>query len=166
METFEDIYLLLGTNLGNRLNNLTRAQQYLEESAGKIIKRSSVYETKAWGKSNQPDFLNQVIILQSHLNPGQLLDQIHTIENQLGRIRKEKWGERFIDIDILYYKSEVTQLPHLTIPHPEIQNRRFTLVPLCEIASNFIHPVLNKTQLALLETCTDHLPVIFFSPNS
>ena len=151
--------LLLGTNLGDRWSNLDRCRMAIERNVGRIIQQSSVYETAAWGKTNQPDFLNQVVIIESQLSPALLLKTILQIEHDLGRKRIEKWGARIIDIDILYYNSEVTNLPELTIPHPEIANRMFTLLPLAEVAKDLIDPVSLLTVEEMLDRCSDHTQV-------
>ena len=155
------IYLLLGSNLGDRRKKLSDAGELINKQAGEIIKYSGVYETAAWGKTSQPAFLNQVIEISSQLTPGQLMSTIHLIENKLGRVRREKWGERIIDIDVLYFGNTILNDQHLTIPHPEIASRRFTLVPLVEIAPDFIHPLLLKSNSALLEECKDELTVYY-----
>lgn len=153
------IYLLLGTNLGNREANLFRAQELLT-GHGIIIKRiSSVYETAAWGIEEQPAFLNQVIEVDTTHIPQILLRTILHIEEDMGRVRDQKWAERLIDIDILYFKDQVIESEELIVPHPEIPNRRFTLLPLAEIAENEMHPGLQQTQLQLLERCPDSLKV-------
>jgi 2-amino-4-hydroxy-6-hydroxymethyldihydropteridine diphosphokinase len=154
--------LLLGSNQGNRAEQLQTAAHKIEQSIGAIEKYSSFYETAAWGKTDQPDFLNQVIVLKSILNPIQALATIHAIEIEMGRERIIKWGERVIDIDILYADDLVVNLPHLRIPHPEIQNRKFVLTPLVEIMPNYVHPVLHKTNLELLQACNDSLLVKLF----
>ena len=158
--------LLLGTNLSDRWNNLTRCRAAIEEQVGNIKRYSAVYETAAWGKTDQAPFLNQVVIVDTHLSPVNLLKVIHNIEHQLGRIRKEKWGARIIDIDILYYDSDIISLPELTIPHPEIKNRRFTLTPLEEIAPEFIDPSTRFTVQEMLERCKDHSHVSKCQPTT
>jgi 2-amino-4-hydroxy-6-hydroxymethyldihydropteridine diphosphokinase len=155
----DGIYLLLGSNLGDRRVNLKRARYIVEKKIGKIRDSSSIFVTEAWGKRDQPIFLNQVILIKSNLAPLDLLAGLQTIELKLGRIRHETWGERIIDIDILYYNDLVLKLPSLTIPHPEIPNRRFTLAPLAALAPDFIHPVLCKTNAELLDICQDMLAV-------
>lgn len=155
MQTF----LLLGGNLGDRLLNLKLASQAILATCGEITKSSSIYETLAWGVTEQPNFLNQVIEVDSKLNPYELLAQINKIEKDLGRKRHQRWHERTIDIDILYYGNECVNSEALTIPHKELHNRKFTLVPLVEIAPNFVHPILKKTNLALLQSCMDELEV-------
>ncbi len=153
-------YLLLGTNIGDKKHNLLQARELINERIGEIIVPSAIYQTSAWGKEDQDDFLNQVLAVDTVLNPEQLLAQCLDIEKDLGRVRFEHWGERLIDIDILYYEDQVITSQRLTIPHPEIQNRKFTLVPLIEIAPNYIHPKLNQTNKNLLALCKDPLEVI------
>jgi 2-amino-4-hydroxy-6-hydroxymethyldihydropteridine diphosphokinase len=152
-------YLLTGGNLGNRQKHLAAAVQFIEEQCGTIALASSIYETAAWGKNDQPPFLNQVLELQTQLKPRPLLKKILHIEKQIGRIREEKYGPRIIDIDILLFNDEIHQYPSLQVPHPELQNRRFALAPLAEIASGITHPVLKKTITELLAICPDALEV-------
>ncbi len=152
-------FLLLGSNLGDRAKVLAQAQQEISLIIGTVINNSSIYETLAWGVEEQPAFLNQVLLVETKLNPQNLLKAINGIENDLGRVRYKKWGERLIDIDILYFDNEIVNDANLTIPHPEIINRRFTLVPLVEMASDFVHPSLGKTQTELLAECGDKLEV-------
>lgn len=152
-------YLLLGTNLGDRKRNLSSACASIEKYLGKIIQKSSIYESDAWGFHDQPSFYNQVLKIKTILSPEELLKRISHIEKNMGRIRQEKWKERLIDIDILYYDNKIINDTQLVVPHPEIQNRKFTLVPLCEISPHEFHPVLKKTNLQLLEGLTDPLGV-------
>lgn len=153
-----DIFLLLGSNLGNREANLARARKEIL-SVAQITEVSSVYRTSPWGKTDQPEFLNQVLAAKTKAGPEELLDQLLGIETQLGRTREEKWGSRIIDIDILFYKDMVISKERLNIPHPGIVHRRFTLVPLCEIAPDLVHPVLKTTIKDLLEACEDPMKV-------
>ena len=153
------IYLLLGSNLGDRREKISLACELINEFAGKIVKYSRIYETAAWGRTSQPAFLNQVVEIESHSKPKQLLNILQEIENKLGRVRRDKWGERVIDIDILYYGDLITQQKHLSIPHPEIPSRRFTLIPLVEIAADFINPLHMKSNSELLRECNDELMV-------
>jgi len=153
------IYLLLGTNLGNRFANLQRAKEILTSHVIIVKRESKIYETAAWGVSEQPSFLNQVIEVDTGKSPERTLKICQMIEDQMGRIRTEKWGARLIDIDILYFNSHEYSTEQLTIPHPEIPNRRFTLIPMAELAPNMIHPSLNKTQEELLVACQDSLEV-------
>ncbi len=153
------VFLLLGSNLGNRFEVLLKAQKEISSSVGTVVNESSIYETLAWGIENQPDFLNQVLLVETHLSPQELLVAINEIEQDLGRVRHQKWGERLIDIDILYYENQIINTNNLIIPHPEIINRKFTLVPLVEIAPDFVHPGLGNTQEELLKVCSDELEV-------
>ena len=145
------VYLLLGSNLGNRKEILDKAIKLLSQKVGVVILQSKDYETSPWGVTDQPDFLNLVVSIQTKLKPLQILEITQSIENQLGRIRKEKWGARLIDIDVLFYGNEIIDEPNLKIPHPLLQERDFTLSPLAEIAPDFVHPVLGKTILELRE---------------
>ena len=159
----DGIYLLLGTNLGDKLSNLQRGKTGVEELMGPIIKQSSVYKTAAWGIENQDAFLNQVIKIQSELSPEQILDKIFIVEKSMGRVRLGKWMERIIDIDLLYYHNKIIKTHQLQVPHKELQNRNFTLAPLVEIAAAEIHPVFKKTQKELHELCKDKLEVVLLN---
>lgn len=154
------VYLLLGSNLGNRLENLEKARQHISRQAGPIVTTSSVYETAPWGNENQGMFYNQVVEINTTLAPHVLLSNILVTETVLGRIRgSEKFGPRVIDIDMLFYNDEILNTPELTLPHPALHNRRFALVPLHEIAASMVHPVFQKTIGTLLAECPDTLPV-------
>lgn len=150
-------YLLLGSNLGNRMKYIASAISEIEAKLGSIGRRSSLYQTASWGKHDQPDFLNQVIELNTSLEPKDLLSGILGIESDLGRKRIEKWGSRTIDIDILIYDDQIVNEPELIIPHPYLAFRRFCLMPLCEIAPEFLHPVLKKNIQELLLELSDDL---------
>lgn len=155
----EGIFLLLGSNQGDKRLSLDDARGAIIDRIGPIVNASSIHVSSAWGHTEQPDFLNQVIEIKTELDPFQLLEVIHTIEIDLGRIRFEKWGPRVIDIDILYYGSQLIQREDLIIPHLGIPARRFTLEPLNEVAPDFVHPVLLKTNAELLKLCNDSLGV-------
>jgi 2-amino-4-hydroxy-6-hydroxymethyldihydropteridine diphosphokinase len=163
MSFMNNVYLLTGGNMGDRLHYLQKAYQLVESKAGTIVKKSSIYETAAWGFTEQQAFLNQVLCIDTTLEPGELLQQLLAIELHLGRERLEKMGPRLIDIDILFFGNENVSTSNLVIPHPRIAQRRFVLTPLNEIASHFIHPVLNKTIHELLSVCTDQLEVKVYS---
>jgi 2-amino-4-hydroxy-6-hydroxymethyldihydropteridine diphosphokinase len=152
------IFLLLGSNLGDRLRNLSDAATHINAFAP-VLRKSSVYVTGAWGNNNQPDFLNQVIEVDTGLSAGALLQNTLGAEMKMGRNRIEKWGPRTIDIDILFFRDSIVDLADLKIPHPQIQNRKFTLVPLRELAPDLIHPVFKKSITRLDEECTDTLEV-------
>jgi len=152
-------YLLTGGNMGDRAANLARARVLLESQCGKIVAASSLYETEAWGKTDQPAFLNQALELETALKAPQLIRRILKVEKQMGRIREEKYGPRIIDIDILLFNDETFYYHFLRLPHPEMQNRRFALLPLAEIAPDVMHPVLHKSVRELLELCPDKLAV-------
>jgi 2-amino-4-hydroxy-6-hydroxymethyldihydropteridine diphosphokinase len=158
--------LLLGTNLGDRWGNLSRCKSKIETEIGAIISSSSVYETAAWGEAEQPAFLNQVVMVDCPQAPMALLRTIKNIETGLGRVRKRKWGERIIDIDILYYDDWQMESEELTIPHPEIKNRRFTLIPLVQISPDFRDPEQGMTVRELLARCQDRLAVNKIENNS
>ena len=148
-------YLSLGSNEGNREQWLAKACALLADSCGALAQRSAIYETAAWGLTDQPAFLNMAVSLQTSLDPAALLAGILSIELSLGRQRIIKWGPRIIDIDILFYNNLIINTPTLTIPHPFLHERRFVLAPLAEIASGYIHPVFNKSVSELLAACTD-----------
>lgn len=152
-------YLLLGSNLGDSKKYLHDASDNIEREIGVITGRSSLYQTASWGKQDQPDFINQVISVDTNLLPKELLNVILEIELELGRQRMEKWGSRTIDIDILLYDNNVVNDPDLTIPHPYLHERRFSLMPLSEIAPEIIHPLYNRSIKELLDNLSDNLLV-------
>ncbi len=155
----DGIFLLLGCNIGDRIQRFREAEEQLALRQVYVLQRSSMYETAAWGPIPQDDFLNCVIQVLTKHPPLELLEIILETEEAMGRKRTEKWGPRLIDIDILYYNDEVIRTDALSIPHPFIPERRFTLEPLAEIAGDFIHPVLKKDQRTLLAECADPLEV-------
>lgn len=155
----EIIYLLIGSNLGNKRLNLEQARDRISRELGPVITASSIYKTAPWGKSDQPDFYNQAVMVNTILTPAKALEKIQSIELTMGRTRHEKWGSRIIDIDILFWGERSINASNLTIPHPEIPNRKFVLITLAEINSNFIHPTLNRSVSELLKSCPDTLVV-------
>jgi 2-amino-4-hydroxy-6-hydroxymethyldihydropteridine diphosphokinase len=152
-------YLLIGGNLGDRRENLGHAAKMIAAKVGTVLLASSLYETEAWGVTDQPPFLNQVLLVETKLDPKQVLEAILAIEREMGRKRMEKFGPRTIDIDILFFNDVVMHENSLTIPHPQLHLRRFTLAPLNEIAPQFVHPVFNKSISHLLEQLADPLVV-------
>ena len=154
-----ELFLLLGSNIGDKRNILRKALWEIEQRIGEIYKTSGLYETEPWGMSDQENFVNQMVVVKTELEGAAILQTVLDIELKLGRHRKQKWGPRTIDIDIIYIGSEIIVSPELKVPHPEIENRKFTLIPLCEIAGSFIHPVLNITSLEMLSRCEDTLKV-------
>jgi len=154
------IYLSLGSNLGDRLNNLRKAISLLPPKV-KVSQQSSIYETEPWGYTDQPTFLNQVIKAETDLEPTSLLAFVKSLETSLGRQESFRFGPRSIDLDILFYDKFVMNTPQLTIPHPRIAERAFILVPLAEIAPDLVHPILNKT-IQLLKTNVDSTSVDLF----
>lgn len=153
------VYLLIGGNLGDRIENLAIARSFIDAELGKIIKSSSVYETAAWGQTEQPEFLNQVLLIKTKLTAAKLMQLILSIENKMGRIRSQKNASRIIDIDILFFNDEIINQANLTIPHTEIQDRKFALIPLSEIAADMVHPVFKQSIKNLLSTTKDKLEV-------
>jgi bifunctional UDP-N-acetylglucosamine pyrophosphorylase/glucosamine-1-phosphate N-acetyltransferase len=144
-------WLCLGSNLGNPGEQLNSACERLEKNGVEIALRSSVKDTKPWGKTDQPDFVNQVLKVKTSMGPFELLSLIHEIENEMGRVRTELWGPRVIDIDILFYEDTIMETPQLTLPHPYLHLRRFCLELLCEVEPDLVHPVLKQTMKELNE---------------
>jgi 2-amino-4-hydroxy-6-hydroxymethyldihydropteridine diphosphokinase len=159
-------YLLLGSNLGNRLQYLQQASVFTEQLCGAIIQWSAIYETEAWGIKEQNSFLNQAIQIQTLLEPQKLMQTLLSIEEKLGRKRIQKLGPRIIDIDILLLNDEVIKTPSLKVPHPYLPERRFALTPLAEIAGEIIHPILKESIKQLLIKCTDESDVYKIAQHS
>ena len=153
------IYLGIGGNKGNRSKYLEQARLLISNELGTIIKTSTIYQTAAWGKTNQQDFYNQVLFVKSPLSPTESIKKCLVIETALGRERSNKWDSRTIDIDILFYNHEIINSKNLQVPHPYLHERNFVLVPLHEIAPHFIHPVFRKKILTLLKQSPDQLAV-------
>lgn len=158
---FAKVVLILGGNRGDRKELINQAVRFISEK-NHLVASSAIYETQAWGNVAKGNFLNQVIQIETSVSPEKLLEQVQEIEKKLGRKRTETWGDRTMDIDILYFEDEVIQTPNLTIPHPFIQDRRFVLVPLTEILPDMIHPTLGKSNRTLLEECQDLCEVEIF----
>jgi len=150
------VYLNTGSNDGDRLSNLYRAKEFIEHRIGNLISISHIYETEPWGYASIKSFYNQCLYLESTLEPENILMGIIGIEREMGRIRSgESYTDRIIDIDILFYNNLIINTKELTIPHPRLHERRFVLVPLAEIAEDFIHPVFEKSIIRLLQECED-----------
>ena len=154
------LFLITGGNIGDRKKNLETAAALIQKQIGKIIRLSALYETEAWGIMNQPPFYNQVLEIETLLSPREVLHLILKIEEEMGRKRSIKNAARNIDIDILFFNNEIINEHNLTIPHPEIINRRFVLLPLLELEPQKIHPALNKSIQELLSETKDKLKVI------
>lgn len=157
------VYLLTGGNVGNRQQYLQKSALLITTGCGKIVQQSSLYETAPWGKTDQPAFLNQALLLHTLLAPDELMKTLLQIEKTIGRTRTEQYGPRTIDIDILLFNRQIIHTPLVTVPHPQMANRRFVLQPLNEIAPGYMHPVLLQSIAQLLELCPDPLPVKKFS---
>lgn len=155
-----NVFLGLGSNVGDRAANLKVAADLITKNVGKIAKKSHLYETQPWGNTDQESFLNQVIMINTTLDPRDLLEKISKIERELGRERREKWGPRPLDIDILFYGKRVIRDKGLEIPHPELHKRAFVLVPLMEIAPELEHPILKKQVDELYMACDDLSEVV------
>lgn len=155
----QKVILLLGGNSENTFHIMEKAVLLLQKEIGLLIKDSAIYQTAAWGPVPQPDFLNKVIILNTNLPPVYLLKKLLLIETRLGRRRTLKYGPRTIDIDLLFYGRRIIKHKDLIVPHPEIQNRKFVLLPCNEIIPRFMHPVFNMTIQNLLNVTKDTLDV-------
>lgn len=150
------VFLGIGGNIGNKQVNFDKVYRIIKNELGEITKSSSVYETPPWGFEARENFWNQVLFIETEYSPYELLQKIHDIENSFGRIREsEKYNSREMDIDILYFDKLEIETESLILPHPRIPHRLFVLVPLAEIAPEFIHPVLQLTNVQMLENCSD-----------
>ena len=158
-------YLLIGGNIGDRLGFMAAAKEKMKQKGIELIRQSSIYETAAWGITDQPSFLNQVLEIGTTLTAEELLSELLSIEHELGRIRTEKNGARTIDIDILYFQRQLIDVPGLSIPHDRISIRRFVLVPLAELIPDFIDPKTSKSILEMLNNCSDTLEVAVYEKN-
>lgn len=144
-------YVALGSNLGDREENLRTALKHLQENGVEVIKTSTFIETEPYGVTDQPGFVNAVCQVETELAPLELLHLLLSIEQEMGRVRLRRWGERNIDLDLLLYEDACVVSEELTLPHPDMQNRDFVLIPLAEVAGEVVHPVLRKTIKLLKE---------------
>lgn len=161
----QKVILLLGSNMGSREAQMAKAIALLEREVGKIILQSGMYETDAWGKTDQPPFLNLCVVIETKLSPQDVLVKNLLIEKEMGRVRDEKWGTRVIDIDILFYGDKIVDEKNLKIPHPEFEKRKFAIVPLKEMLPEFLHPVTKKSIKEIYSRCPDKLGVRCISIN-
>jgi len=153
--SMNNAYLMIGGNLGDRLANLNNAKIEIELHCGKILSSSAIYETAAWGFTEQPPFFNQALQVETTLSATELMQQLLSIELSLGRERLLPLGPRSIDLDIIYFNNEIIQTDVVTIPHPRMEQRNFVIIPLNEIAPNYLHPILNLPTSTLLKQCKD-----------
>ncbi len=156
-------HLSLGSNLGNKLNNILLAKEIIGRKTGKIVSESSVYKTSPWGTDSDNFYLNQVIKIETILTPHELINKILKIEIEVGRIRtNKKWEDRIIDIDILFHSDFIIHSDNLILPHPLLHKRKFVLIPLNEIDKNLMHPILNKSISEILSICSDESSVSLY----
>jgi 2-amino-4-hydroxy-6-hydroxymethyldihydropteridine diphosphokinase len=153
------VYLGIGGNLGDKWQNIIDCKQFIAAQIGPILQASKVYQTKAWGNHDQADFYNQVLICNTTYDCTEVLHICQQIEAQLKRQRIQKWGERTMDIDILFFNDAIIHQENCTIPHPHLHQRKFVLVPLQEIDAQFVHPVFHKSIDTLLKECSDELDI-------
>lgn len=155
-----EVFLSIGSNNGNRFLNIMKSVIELEKMpAFEIINISSTYKTEPYGYKEQKEFLNLIVKLNTNLSPKEVLGELNRIELEIGRIREEKWREREIDIDILFYEDNRINEGGLIIPHSDMHNRRFVLEPFCEIEPEYLHPVIGKTMQELMSELKDDLKV-------
>lgn len=156
----ESVFVLLGSNLGDREHLVNQACKMIGERCGKIVAESSLYESEPWGFQSEHWFLNQVVEVQTQLSPDEMMRQLLEIEKELGRDRStphEGYVSRPMDLDILYWGDGlIVEGQHVIVPHPRLHQRRFTLLPLCDIAPDYVHPIMKKTNLQLLDECQDN----------
>ncbi len=159
------VVLLIGSNIGDRLSYLEKAETEITVELGRIVRQSSIYETASWGNTSQENFLNRVLIIESTLAANEMMKKIISIEEKMGRRRTAKWEPRIIDIDILFFNNEIISKEDLIIPHPHLHERKFTLIPLTELIPDYLHPVLKKSVAELLSGLNDPLEVKKISTN-
>lgn len=149
------VYLQLGSNLGDRKQLLQDAILAIEKRVGSLVDKSKVFESTPWRVEGQENYLNQIIKVKTTLSAEDVLNIVLDIEKQLGRVRIEKWGERLIDIDIIFYNDDIIETSNLCVPHKHMHERMFVLVPLNDLSPDLLHPIYNKTIKELIEVCRD-----------
>lgn len=150
------VFLSIGGNLGNKRANFDKVYTHIQNELGCIVLRSSVYETPPWGFDSEDSFWNQVLCIETLLNPSEILEKIKNIDAAYGRKRNsEGYSSREMDVDILYFEDKIIETENLTIPHPLLHKRLFVVVPLAEIAPDWVHPVLKLTSVDMLNNCED-----------
>ncbi len=159
MNKLEKIYLHTGSNMGQKEEHLAWARLLIDKNIGSITAQSELYETEAWGFTDQPNFVNQALEVVTKLPPDELMDQILSIELEMGRVRDQKWAPRLIDIDIIFYGDQIIKTENLIVPHPFMHERNFVLIPLLEIAEKFVHPVFKMSIGELYDRSKDLLNV-------
>ena len=160
-DSIHTAYVALGSNLGDKEANLRKALELLEERGVEIVKTSTFISTEPYGVTDQPQFLNGVCEVRTSLVPLALLHTLLEIEQEMGRVRLRHWGERNIDLDLLLYEDVVLDTGELKLPHPDMQNRDFVLLPLAEIAPKLVHPILQKSIEELSNLYISKRAVIF-----
>ena len=158
----ENIFLGLGSNQGDRELNLKNSIKLLNSRVGKVLNTSGIYESEPWGVKNQNYFLNQVIEIETHIDPNDLLNICKNIEYYMGRKPEIRWGKRVIDIDILYYQSKIINQEKLIIPHKLMHERNFVMIPLNDLNENHLHPILKITNKEILNKCIDSCKVNYY----
>ena len=151
-------YLLFGSNQGDQASLLERACIRIQNSCGMLVERSSAYLSEPWGFDAEEWFMNELLVVETELEPDELMDKLMEIETELGRVRHPEtkgYCSRTVDLDILYYGDQVIRTEKVTAPHPRLHLRKFALMPLCEIIPDFLHPVFNLSQQELLDRCPD-----------
>jgi 2-amino-4-hydroxy-6-hydroxymethyldihydropteridine diphosphokinase len=161
---YYEVYLLFGSNMGDRVANIENAVTHLEKSGILPIKLSSWYQTEPWGNREQAKFINRAGQFRAKVSPGELMRLILKTEHEMGRRRTKKWEPRIIDVDILLFADRIIVQKNLQVPHPEMEKRKFALVPLSEIAPGLLHPSLKKNIKQLLAECVDTMSVELFRP--
>lgn len=158
MNDSETVFVLVGSNVGDREMLVNQAVMRVADICGKVVAKSAVYESEPWGFKCEQWFLNQVVKIETMLGPDELMKRLLAIELELGRDRvtpHEGYASRTMDLDILYFGSQIIETEYVTAPHPRLHQRRFALMPLCDVAPDFVHPKLKKSNAELLEFCKD-----------